>query len=118
MDMFFIGCDIEEISRFEGKNEDKEFLNILFSKNEQQYCLSNDQYAQHLAARFCGKEAIIKACYSAGIIDISYGDLEIINDEDGVPRVNFLKDIPVIPMVQVSLSHCKNYAMANAIITI
>jgi holo-[acyl-carrier protein] synthase len=114
--MFFIGCDIEQISRFADKNKDQEFLDLVFSKNEQEYCLSNKNHAQHLAARFCGKEAIIKAFGSAGIEGITYADLEILKSEKGAPDVVVLKKLERPAVVRVSLSHSGDYAMANAIV--
>lgn len=112
----FIGCDIEQIGRFDRKNEDQAFLDLVFSKKEQEYCFSNQNYAQHLTARFCGKEAVIKAFGSAGIEGLTYSDIEILKSDKGAPDVVLLKELECPAVVKVSLSHSGDYAMANAIV--
>ena len=58
-----IGVDIEDISRFTGKPfpENKGFYERIFTKKEIEYCLQKANPYQHFAARFCAKEAVIKA---------------------------------------------------------
>lgn len=110
---FAIGCDIEKICRFEDKLNNSFFLNEIFTINEQQYCLSKAKPAQHLAARFCGKEAVVKALHGLNIRNIYYKDIEIINNSDGVPQVSIIKlSVPI--QIKISLSHCKDYATAYA----
>lgn len=113
--MFFVGCDIELVDRFEDKKDDLDFLDLVFTKSEQQHCLMQTQFAQHLAARFCGKEAVIKALSSAGLHKVAFTDIEIINDTNGVPTVSLKNKFHTVIEVQVSLSHCKTHAMAQAI---
>ena len=57
------GIDIEDISRFEGKTleTDLKFLSRIFTQNELNYCFSFGNPAPHLAARYCAKEATVKA---------------------------------------------------------
>jgi len=63
-----IGTDIENIDRFEKLDiaENNSFLNKIFSKNELEYCFSRKKATPHLAVRFSGKEAIIKALANMG----------------------------------------------------
>ncbi|MBS3165649.1 holo-ACP synthase [Candidatus Woesearchaeota archaeon] len=58
-----IGVDIEDISRFRNTpfEQNKAFYQRLFTKKELDYCFSKSNPYQHLAARFCAKEAFIKA---------------------------------------------------------
>ena len=65
----FIGVDIEDISRFNNKTleNDSVFLEKIFTQNELEYCYKQKNYASSLAARFCAKEAVIKAL--SGFID-------------------------------------------------
>ena len=116
MENISIGTDIEEIKRFEGRNlqSDYSFLKKIFTDNEINYCYKDKKYAQHLCARFCGKEAVIKALYSLNINNIFYSDIEILNNADGVPFVN-LKKLPDLS-IKISLSHCKTHATATALI--
>ena len=112
-----IGVDIEEISRFEGKTmgTDSHFLNKIFTPRELDYCFSQGVPAQHLAARFCAKEAVIKALNN--IIDeiIPCNGIEVLNRKDGSPYINLLK--PIIDVdIKISLSHTKNEAIAFAVV--
>ena len=71
---------------------------------------------QHYAERFAVKEAAFKAV-SEGVEDkfaISWKDVETVNDKQGRPKTEilFLKDRKV-ENVDVSISHCKDYAVAN-----
>ena len=116
-DSYGIGTDIEEIRRFEGKTQDKDktFLNRIFTKNELEYCFRTQNSAQHLCARFCGKEAIVKALNNLNIKDVFYSDIEILNQKDGAPYA-IIEKYPELT-IKISLSHCKTYATAFVIIT-
>ena len=107
-----IGCDIEENSRFENKSS--EFLDKIFTKNEIDYCLKSRNYAQHLCARFCAKEAIIKALSEFEIDDVYYSDIEILNKKSGAP-VAEIKKYPKI-QIKLSLSHSKVHSIANVLL--
>ena len=109
MKEFGIGTDIENIERF--KNKEKHFLNKIFTKKELEYCFSKKNYAAHLAARFAGKEAVVKALSNIADADIGYNQIEIINNKKGVPIVKLDKF-----KIKLSLSHCKDKAIAFAII--
>jgi holo-[acyl-carrier protein] synthase len=113
------GTDIIEINRIKESIESlgEEFCKKIFTENEIKYCESkkNMKY-QHYAARFAGKEAIFKAI--SKILDdkysISWKDVEIINDENGRPKINFIKNkFEQIQDIDISISHCKQYAVAN-----
>ena len=107
-----IGCDIEEISRF--KNKKEVFLNKIYTTSEIEYCNGFKDPASHYAARYCAKEATVKALYDFNIKDVYYSDIEILNNSDGAPIVK-IKKYPDLK-IKISLSHCKTYAMANVII--
>lgn len=116
------GTDIIEIERIKQTIEDKNgdaFLKRVFTQNEIDYCESkNIQKYQHYAARFAAKEAALKAIST--ILDSKYNiewkQIEIINDKNGKPNVNILHDISCkIESLDISLSHCKEYAVANVI---
>ena len=67
MSEIFIGCDIEDVSRFRNRIKDRsdKFLDKIFTKEEQVYCNSKSDPAIHYAGRFCAKEAVVKAVKSA-----------------------------------------------------
>ena len=114
----FIGTDIEEISRFSNKTlqKDKAFLDKIYTEKEIEYSFSKGISAQHLAARFCAKEAIVKALCPVGIKDVYYRDIEILNNQDGVPYA-IVEKYPDIK-IKISLSHCKTTASAVAIVCV
>jgi len=118
------GVDIVEISRvrkaatrWKGK-----FLNRIFTDTELKYAKGKKFLYQHLAARFAAKEAVLKAFGDSSINDIDWKNIEIINNKDGKPIVKLVGEAKQtmvkkkISEVVVSLSHTRNYAVANAIL--
>jgi len=110
---FSIGVDIENISRFENKAHEGIFLTKIFTPSELEYCFSKSSPARHLAARFCAKEAIIKALSSLDGIKPYYKEIEILNTQDGNPYVNLINYNEKFN-VKISLSHCEDKAIAFA----
>lgn len=105
-----IGVDIEDIERF--KDKSPEFLNRIFTDNEQKYCSGFLNPESHYAVRFCAKEAVIKALSSYGIKIVSYKDIEIFHDENKCPKVKILKHIKEDITFNLSLSHDRTKAIA------
>jgi holo-[acyl-carrier protein] synthase len=114
-----IGTDIVEISRFEesGDAAFSAFLQKNFTPKELEYCRSKERPAPHLAARFAGKEAVIKALCSLGIVNIFYPSIEILNDHRGVPYVRINTEHAENLHIHLSLSHSSQMALAFCIIT-
>ena len=110
-----IGTDIESIDRF--KDIDDSFLNKIFTKNEIDYCFSKKNAAPHLAARYAGKEAVVKALNSMDEVNIDYKGIEILNNEKGVPVVKLNNKNIGDFQVKISLSHCEDKALAFVTIT-
>ncbi len=113
------GVDIIEVKRIQESIESlgDKILNRIYTQKEIEYCSSkkNVQY-QHFAARFAAKEAIFKAISELvnNKYNIPWKNIEIINNENGKPEVNFIGvDLPDILSIDVSLSHLKEYAVAN-----
>ena len=113
---FSVGTDIEEVDRFKNRTleKDKYFFRHIFTEKELEYCFSEGVAAQHLCARFCGKEAVIKALYALNIQNVYMSDIEILNKENGVPYVKVDKYQSLY--IKISLSHSKKYATATAIV--
>ncbi|MFH0966485.1 MAG: holo-ACP synthase [Methanobacteriota archaeon] len=116
-----IGCDIEDIDRFSlDRTKDTRFLKRVFTESELDYCFSFQHPASHLAARFCAKEAIVKALCSFGRDPVNYAQIEIGNHPSGVPFATIQPKTESNAdqgyEIQLSLSHCKTTAMAVAII--
>ncbi len=114
------GTDIIEIGRIKKSIETlgDSFLNRVFTKDEILYCngKKNQKY-QHFAARFAAKEAAFKAISELlnNKYDISWTDVEINNNDDGKPYLKIYNQDEVIKKIKsmdLSISHCKEYATA------
>ncbi len=112
-----IGTDIEEIARFDklDRVEHKRFLERIYSEDELAYCYSRHSPAQHLAARFCAKESVIKALSILGISGVSYADIRV--ERDGsAPTVRIAKGSPAAHCkVALTMSHGGGLALAFAL---
>ncbi len=116
------GVDIIEISRIKESidNIGNSFLNRVYTKNEIEYCESKGRSKyEHYAARFAVKEAVFKAL--SEMVDdkysITWKDIETINDEQGRPKVEVLFiQGNKIENIDISISHCKEYAVANVVV--
>ena len=117
------GVDIIEIERVKRSIEETEgkFCERVFTQKEIEYCESKKaQKYQHYAARFSAKEAVFKAISFSltNKYDIGWKDIEVLNDDTGRPYVNILKSDIKIGDIDISISHCKEYAVASVIFTI
>ena len=117
------GTDIIEINRIKESIESlgETFKNKIYTEKEIEYCESkkNAKY-QHYAGRFTAKEAIFKAISELlnNKFEITWKDAEILDDENGKPRIYFkIKKIEEkIESIDISISHCKEYAVANVVL--
>ena len=116
------GTDIIEIERIKESIESlgEKFLKKVFTQKEIQYCESKKaQKYQHYAARFAAKEAIFKAI-SESLPDkfaLGWYDYEVLNDEAGRPSVKIKGfDLSNIEDIDLSISHCKQYAVATVVV--
>ena len=112
------GTDIIEIERIKSSIENigKRFLKTIYTEKEIEYCESRKaQKYQHYAARFAAKEAIFKALSTRLDEKYSWKDFEVLNDENGKPKVFLARGIPDLEDIDISISHCKEYAVANVI---
>ncbi|MCF0126467.1 MAG: holo-ACP synthase [Clostridia bacterium] len=113
------GTDIIEISRIKDSIDSlgDKFLNKIFTDKEIKYCESKKgQRYQHYAARFAAKEATFKAISHLlnDKYSICWKDIEVVNNKEGNPSVNILGvNMEYIESVDLSISHCKEYAVAN-----
>lgn len=111
-----IGVDIEEINRFE--NKPQEFIDRVFTENEQKYCLSKTLPAGHFAVRFCAKEAVVKALNSMGIKHPRLNQIEVYHNQDSCPKIRLPKEEQFDNLkIEVSLSHDRTKAIAFVVIS-
>ncbi|MFH1258680.1 MAG: holo-ACP synthase [Elusimicrobiota bacterium] len=109
-----IGVDIIEVHRIRSViQRNKAFLKRVFTDKEIAYCSGKKNKWQHYAVRFAAKEAVWKAFGQQGI---ELKNIGIKNKLDGRPEVVLAgKWKKEEKNFKISLSHCKEYAVAQAI---
>lgn len=118
----YTGTDIIEIERVKFSIEDTEgkFSERVYTEKEIEYCESKKmQKYQHYAARFAAKEAVFKAISKTlnGKYEITWKDIEVLNDENGRPYIKLSEQFAnKIEDIDISISHCKEYAIANVVV--
>lgn len=118
-----IGVDLVKISRIEkaGKGHPG-FLERVFTQKERDYCSRQKFPAQHFAARFASKEAVLKAFGTGLSAGMKWTDIEVLHGEGGGPIVNIsgaakdLADLKGVRSVMLSYSHDEGYAVAQAVL--
>lgn len=110
------GVDITEVLRLKkaAQKWGDAFLNRIFTVKELKNAKTRGSFYQHLAGRFAAKEAIFKAL---GDKDLNWQDVQILNNQEGKPSCTILKGPGKKVKIYISISHVKNYAVANAIVT-
>ena len=121
--IYGIGTDLIEVERVAEKIGKKAgFRELVFSKNEIEYCELRTNKYEHYAARFAAKEAFFKAIGTGWRDGTAFNEIEITNTESGKPELSFLgKTAEAIAKmklgkISVSLSHLKTMASAIVII--
>jgi holo-[acyl-carrier protein] synthase len=113
-----VGIDLLEIERLERALERRPKLaERLFTDGERAYAAARARPGQHLAARFCAKEAVAKAL---GMEAWSFRDVEVIGGGDGPPHVRLHGSIAARAVelgveINISLTHTRRDAAAIAI---
>lgn len=118
----FCGVDIVEIDRIRKSFDIAGFRDRVFTAAEIAYCESRKAARfQSYAARFAAKEAVSKA-FGTGIGNVGWKDIEILNDDNGKPYAvlsdnarNIFDKMKGLG-ISLSLSHCKRYAVAYAVL--
>ena len=118
-----LGSDLLDVARVEQKlQEDSGFAASLFTPLEIRYCEGKHHPAQHYAARFAAKEALLKALGTGWRDGLSWHEIEIRRDELGRPvialsgRVEQLAREQRVARVHVSLTHTAAFAAATVIL--
>jgi holo-[acyl-carrier protein] synthase len=113
-----VGIDLLEIARLERALERRPRLaERLFSDAERAYAATRARPAQHLAARFCAKEAVAKAL---GLTAWSFRDVEVVAT-DAAPEVRLAgaaaaRASELGVTATVSLTHTETTAAAVALL--
>lgn len=113
-----IGTDIIEIERIAEAAAKESFYKGVFTDCEREYYETHGKRTEILAGLFCAKEAVVKAL-GTGFTGFRPCDIEIFHDISGAPKVRLLgkaKEKFPNAEIEVSISHCKAYATAVAVI--
>ena len=99
------------------------FATRVFTERERAYCDSRGAAAhQSYAARFAAKEAFLKALKTGWRGKITWHDVEVVSDEDGVPSLNITGEAKRIlddlgaDHIHISISHTTDHAVAQVIL--
>jgi holo-[acyl-carrier protein] synthase len=122
--IFGIGIDVVENARVADaiQRHGDRFIQKIYQASEAEYCRTMKNPAPHFAARFAAKEAVSKAFGTGFAGQFSWKDIEVRRKATGEPFV-VLHDGAAelakrlgIASVLISLSHSRDYAVANAIV--
>ena len=116
MPHFSIGTDIVDVARIQKLLRNKDFLNRIFTAQEQAYCSGKINCAQHFAVRFAAKEAVWKALSGLEMRGIGHKEIGVRRDQDGRPSVSLSQRLKKYEKkISLSLSHTEEYAVAVAL---
>ena len=115
------GIDIVEVYRIaETMTRTPRFTERVFTKAERAYCdAKGAAAAQSYAGRFAAKEAFLKALQTGWRGKITWHDIEILSDDQGVPSLNIageaarLVEERQVSRMHLSISHTTEHAVAH-----
>jgi holo-[acyl-carrier protein] synthase len=117
------GIDIEEIESIKASIEQsKRFIPKVFTLYEIDYCEHMLYKYQHYATRFAAKEAMMKALGTGWNKQVSWKQIEVVNDNHGKPEIILYKqakklsDAQGIKVIHLSMSHSDTYAIAMVVV--
>jgi len=121
--IFGIGTDITDVGRIQRSMEkDQHFIEKVFTSTEIDYCEQQGNKYQSYAARFCAKEAFMKALGLGFFDGIGFNHIEIQNSSNGKPtlvlydKAKEMCEKNKISNLLVSISHEKSTAVATVIL--
>ena len=122
--IFGIGTDIVEIKRIEEITSLEKFAGRILSENEQHIfaSMNDSKKIRYISKQFAAKEAISKALGSGINKDVSFNNIEILRDDEGMPFFNPINQLDNliadlgITKTHVSLADENHYAIAIAVL--
>lgn len=118
-----VGIDIIEVERVASKiGKEQGFREMVFSKEEIDYCESKTHKFEHYVARFAAKEAFFKALGTGWAKGTAFNEINIFNNELGKPEITLIGETANTlqhlqdSKINISLSHLKNIAAAIVVI--
>ena len=110
-----VGIDLLEVDRMAAALQRTPTLrNRLFTPGEQAYADAQAVPARHYAARFCAKEAVVKALRLASWDPL---DIEVVHGGGGAPEAVLRGPLAGCGPIALSLTHTRTTAGAVALAT-
>jgi holo-[acyl-carrier protein] synthase len=100
--------------------ESPDLVEEVFTAREVEYA-GGPSRAQHLAARFAAKEAVLKALGTGLDSRMRWREVEVVNDPGGRPRIRLHGEVAAlarqqrVTVVEVSMSHTGGLALAQVV---
>ena len=117
-----IGVDMLEIERMEQVMRRRpNFVRRVFTEEERAYCDASARPAEHSAARFAAREAVLKALGTGFSGGVGLRDVSVTRDAAGRPQALLAGRAAQIARergvreIALSISHTHDVAVANAI---
>jgi holo-[acyl-carrier protein] synthase len=118
------GIDIVEVYRIAATiSRTPRFAERVFTQTERDYCEAKGAAsAQSYAGRFAAKEAFLKALKTGWSGKITWQDIEIANDDQGVPSIivtgeaRRLMENTGATTIHLSISHTTEHSVAHVIL--
>ena len=117
-----IGVDMLEIDRMERVLARRpNFARRVFTDEERAYCERTARPAEHYAARFAAREAVVKALGTGFADGVGFRDVSVGRDESGRPRALLSGRAAEVARekgireIALSISHTHDVAVANDI---
>jgi holo-[acyl-carrier protein] synthase len=119
-----IGIDIIEVARIrEALLRTPRFTERVFTPAERSYCDDRGAVAaQHYAARFAAKEAMLKALQTGWRGGIAWQDVEVSSREGGAPYLIFHGQVQKLfeksgaTIAHLTISHTSEHAIAQVVL--
>lgn len=119
-----IGIDIVEVYRIrETIDRTPRFAERVFTEAEREYCEGKGAAAfQSYSGRFAAKEAFLKALGTGWRGRLKWTEIEVVNNDDGVPSLNLsgearrIIDVLGATNIHLSIAHTKEHAIAHIIL--
>ena len=123
MEIVAHGIDLVDCPRIEEmiNRHGERFIDRVFTVAEQAYADKNKNSVEKYAGRFAAKEAILKLMGTGWRGKIAWTDIEIINNNNGQPKVTLdgevksIADELGISQISISITHTANFAIASAV---
>ena len=116
-----LGTDIIEINRIQkAVKKNSRFIERIFTQNERILFSERNYHPNRIAGFFAAKEATVKAI-GTGIRGMSWKDIEIQINPEGKPYIRLYNNAlriaysKGIDEILISISHSREYAVAQAI---